>query len=373
MLKGEVRHMEKKSKFYISKHTGFWAVCATVLCLAAYITILCMIQTMSGGTEPVPYGFYVARDVFLVIFTIFLTAFLTGWLVEVRTKNEIYANAILRDVFANPVFYKEFSVENKRTMLGELEKELLFDENDQIQNMYESIKKKMADVKKEGYYYTSCNYHVSCSVKDGIISKEVNRTIRLCPYDESYSVQDLLVLNWAGLKEIPDHFRLKSVVVDGKPLKKEEYTVTDVPHPIETDSFCGYSIAHMCRITGELPLSRKRDTVISVSYVTKVPLRDNIYTCRTGVPCKRFSVYVNLEDSPDYKLNAVAFGFLDAAKDSPSCLNDHEVRIEFDDWVFNKDGVTISFAKKKPDLPAAGKERPAGKEWKKQWLLRNRV
>ena len=23
--------MEKKSKFYISKHTGFWAVCATVL------------------------------------------------------------------------------------------------------------------------------------------------------------------------------------------------------------------------------------------------------------------------------------------------------------------------------------------------------
>ena len=137
--------------------------------------------------------------------------------------------------------------------------------------------------------------------------------------------------------------------MNGKPLPREKYDIKDTRSPVEVESFCGYTISYWCQLKEDVELSCDESTEISVSYITKVPLSDNLYTCRSKVPCKHFVVTVNLENSPEYKLNAVAFGFLDTAKRSPDCVNDHEVRVEFDDWIFSKDGVTVAIAPKRTE------------------------
>lgn len=343
--------MEKKRKFYISKNTTFWATVATFICFIAYMVVLICISWISqSATASVPYGFYVARDIFLVVFTILLTTLLTGFFVEVRTKNDLYANAILQDVLVNPFFYKEFSDETKKLMLNELERELLFSNNADVQNMYESIQQKLSSVENTGYYYEECDYHVSCSISKGVITKRINRTIRLRSYEKKLTIRNLMVLNWSGLESIADHFSLEQIVYNGQEIS--DYTVENIKSTNDTDSFCGYTVSHLCKVTRDVELYSDKNTTISVVYTTKVPISDNLYTCRTSVPCRRFSVSVNLENSPEYKLNAVAFGFLDAAGASPAGINDHEVRIQFEDWVFNKDGVTIAFAPKGQTLPA---------------------
>lgn len=336
--------MKDIKKFRIPKKTVFWSVLAVVLSSTMYVVCLTTITKLqSVSAVAIPYVYYVLRDISLVISTILLTAILTGLLIEVRTKNDIYADAVLQDVVANPVFYKEFSHQTKQAMLYELERELLFSNNASILEMYGSIKRKLSTVNKDGYYFSECNYHVVCSIQDDIITKEINRTIRLRSYDPQYTIQDLTVLNWTGPNHPDsDHFQLISIQYNS--VTTTNYEIVDVEPPSDVDSFCGYSISHQCKFTQEIELSSDADTRISVCYVTRVPISDNIYTCRSSVPCKNFSVDVFLENTPNYKLNAVAFGFLDSAKHSPATITDREVRISFDDWVFNKDGVSIVFA-----------------------------
>lgn len=104
-----------------------------------------------------------------------------------------------------------------------------------------------------------------------------------------------------------------------------------------------------------LNLSDTQDTTLAVSYTTRVPLSDNIYTCRSSVPCKDFSVDISLVDTPDYKLNAVAFGFWDSAPYARINTKENNIRVSFDNWVFTKDGVSIVFS---PNLkpPATAEE-----------------
>ena len=344
------KDLKQNEKFYMSKHTKIWSSATTGFAFVVYVVMLIVIElaARSGG---VPYGLYVARDISLVVFTILLTSIITSGLIEVRSKNELYHDTVFHDVISNPAFYREFSDETKEEMLNNLEQELLFSGCRQIQNMYGSIQEKLSEAKEAGYYTTECSYRVSVHISGDVITKEISRTLRLRSYRDTCKVEKLNILKWSGI-EISEHFTLLGVELNGMPTK--EYGCETTRDPSNIDSFCGYTVSYHYYMEGSLQLSAQKDTVISVSYCTRVPISDNIYTCRSSVPCKKFSVSARLEDSPGYKINAVAFGFLDTAKRSPTRLADHEVHVEFDDWVFNKDGIVVVFAPSpgKAPLPA---------------------
>lgn len=329
-------------KFYISSKTMIWSTVSLVLSFTAYIVLLFCITSLSSAQEPVPYRLYVARDVLLVVFTILLTSILTSLLIETRSKNELYRDTIFDDVISNPAFFQCFSAETKQNFLQSLEQELLFSHSSITQAMFNSIQKKLIEATTVGYYFAECSYHLSCKVDDISVQKKINRTIRLRSYENTHIVLNLPVLKWSGLEAFDDHFTLESISLNGVPA--QGYKTDIVRDQVSLDSFCGYSVTYYYSLVGPIVLQANSDTIISISYTTRVPLSDNIYTCRTSVPCKRFSVYAYLNDSPTYKINGVAFGFLDVAARSPVPLSDNEVRIEFDDWIFNKDGVVISFA-----------------------------
>lgn len=331
-------------KFYTSKKTAVWAVISTLLSLIIYVVVLICIESISTTGGTIPYGVYVLRDISLVVFTILITSIITGFLVETRSKNELYHNTILDDVIANPVFYQSFSDDTKQEILHNLEQELLFSNNVKVQNMYESIQKKLSEATSEGYYFSECSYHVSCKIDTTSILKRINRTIRLRSYANKYTVNNLPILKWSGLHTIGHHFLLDQIYINGNPVPKDNYKLKATQDSSHLDSFCGYSVTYTCTLIKPIELQANTDTIISISYTTRVPLFDNVYTCRSSVPCRRFLVDAHLEDSPNYKINALAFGFLDVATRSPVPLSDNEIRVDFDDWVFNKDGVVISFA-----------------------------
>lgn len=331
-------------KFHTSKKTVVWSVVSTLLSLIIYVVILIFIESFLAVDRPVPYGFYVLRDISLVVFTILITSIITAFLVETRSKNELYHNTILDDVIANPVFYQSFSDETKQEILRNLEQQMLFLNNSKVQNMYESIQMKLLEATKEGYYFSECSYHVSCKIDDTSILKKINRTIRLRSYENTHTIHNLPVLKWSGLHTIEHHFSLDGISINGRSASKDSYRLKSTQDSTYIDSFCGYSITYECVLIKPIELQANTDTIISISYTTRVPLSDNVYTCRSSVPCRRFLVDAHLEDSPNYKINALAFGFLDVATRSPVPLSDNEIRVDFDDWVFNKDGVVISFA-----------------------------
>lgn len=329
-------------KFYISKKAVIWSTLATFCSFAVYVVLLIAIQSIISAQQIVPYGLYVARDISLVVFTILLTSIFTSWLIDTRSKNELYHDTIFDDVISNPTFFRCFADETKQNFLERLEQELIFSNSSIIQNMYKSIQKKLLDATTVDYYFSECNYHLSCKIDDTSIQKKINRTIRLRPYGDTCTIHNLQVLKWSGLEAFDDYFILDSISINGEPVKG--YKTDSVRDRISLDSFCGYVVTHYYSLVGPIVLQADLDTIVSISYTTRVPLSDNVYTCRSSVPCKRFSVYAYLEESPAYKINGVAFGFLDVAARSPVPLSDNEIRIEFDDWIFNKDGVVISFA-----------------------------
>lgn len=337
--------LTKQKKFYIPPKTAFWSIVTTLFCAVVYIVMLIVIGDMTSSGTETAYGYYVVRDIFLVITTILLSTLLTSMLVETRTKNELYYNAIFDDVVSNPFFYRSLSPETKRSMLNTLEKELLFSGSKQISQMYESIQQKLSQEVYTQYYFSECNYHIIWVVneEEGTITKYINRTTKIRSYEDKCPISSFRAVRWSGIR-MNGCFTLEYVKVNGKQLHESQYNLSSASIdavPINNQ----YTVSYNCTFSQEIELHADQDTVISVSYTTKVPLSDSTYVCLSRVPCKRFSVDATVRGS-SYKLAAAAFGFLDSAQNSPPCVNDQEVRIEFDDWVFSQDGVTITMSKR---------------------------
>lgn len=332
----------KGKKFYISRNTLFWAVLSAVVSTIIYIVMLTIIARLESGSQHVPYGCYVVRDVFLVVATILFTVILTGLLVETRTKNELYHDTIFLDVVSNPAFYQAFSPEVKSAMLNTLEKELLFGGNVPLQGMYVSLQSQLSRAREKGYYYSSASVTIVWSIDESTqtITRETVRTVKIRSYDEQRKVENFPILSWEGV-QMDNCFILNGVSIDGHSL--QDYSLLDCAnHSGIPRSLGGYTAARHYTYKDKLTLYRNRDTTVSISYVAKTPLAYNLYTCRTAVPCQQFSVEAFLKTPGNYKLNAATFGVLRSVEESPMRANPQQVHVSFEDWMFEGDGVCIA-------------------------------
>ena len=107
-----------------------------------------------------------------------------------------------------------------------------------------------------------------------------------------------------------------------------------------------YTVRAYYRLKDNITFYNNRSTTIQITYVTRVPITDVVYSSRLIVPCKKYHFRFKIDDSTtNYKINAQAFGFQEDAMKNPAGSLKNEVTYEINDWLFPSDGVFVTFYK----------------------------
>lgn len=342
-----MKHRNLFKKFQISKHALGISTVFIVICLPLYIYFLYLDKLYSAQAVSSPgsapynnYAIGVAKDILLIFISIFGSTLISSLLIEVRKRNDYYADLLVNDVFSSPSFYNTLNDEYKQEMLDNLENNIYFHSNPQIAEMYGSIKTKLQKCNTQQYFFEDLNYSVVCTVKDNRIIKDIIRTVKIRSYEDKCIVKHYMLMKYSTEK-LKDNANLESVVINETPLEKDDILISNKPITDVMHKKLGYDTEYTYKLKNPIVLSSQTDTVIIVKYRSVVPLSDNTYTCRVSVPCKKFSMQFIIKESPQYKLSAFAFGFWDCAVSTPNNDSATDVNIEFSDWIFEHDGAAV--------------------------------
>lgn len=286
------------------------------------------------------------RDILLVIISICGTNLLLSALVEVKSKNAFLTDIIENDVISAPEFYETMKDENKVKIHNALE-EVLYFSYPVVHNMFSNIRSKLnSDI--NSYYFESCSYVVSCSVKDNYIEKEITKKADIKPYDDTFTINDFSVGNFFS-REIDGikPFDLTSLEIDGRKIDLKQ-DVSEKPNVINNlDEQNEYNLSISYIYNKPLEISKSTATKIVVKCKTRTPIDDKVSTFRVTKPCKKFSLIYDIKEHDKYRLAVDAFGFLDDADDSTNNSSNSNININFNDWIFKHDGVVVSILDKK--------------------------
>lgn len=350
-----------KRKFHIPARTNFWVGVAFGGIFIFYLVITALLNYKemfppadnSSGYARLLYVLNVLRDILLTVLSILGTTWLTSWIIEMRTKNELYDNFLSNDFFSDPRIYSNMTPSVQKEMLSNLENALILHNNQHLSEMYGNIKDKFSSLGNENYYYEDCSYTVNCSIKSDRIEKSISRTIKVKSYHSSEEVNGLQLLSWSGCP-LPHHLTdlvLHHITLDGQPISNDNLEKRKLSPNHITGVDSGYTKKYSYHYKKPIELSDSKARIFSISYSTITPLDDIVYTCRANVPCKNFSVDFRVNEPTECKVTGRAFGFFDAAVHSPIIEEDQQVKVSFNDWIFPYDGVVITFYPKNANFP----------------------
>lgn len=343
--------MSKKFKKFKISFTGMGMLgLVDFVLFVLYIICLVYMQDQSAAN----YVFVnLVSNILLVGISIATTTLITAPLIEVRNKNALYGEIIQSDVLSAPEFYETLSKEDREKMLKGLEANLYFDKSEAKEDMYRSIRKKLAS--DEGQIYLeSCTYRIKCEVHDGCFEKTVLKTTDVRAYKPTIKNEHALCVTSAPVVDgRSSTSEIISLRINGRDvdIKGEIKTVV---RPIRNDAFeqkNGYTQESAHYYSGKLNLKPDRATKIELSYKTVVPLSDIFYSCRSPYPCHKFSFSYSMggREAENYALAVCAFGFADDAKKSPNhCDGTPEIEVNFDNWIFPLDGVAVTMKRRTP-------------------------
>lgn len=341
----------RKDKYYISSKTNFWVGVSVLIIFIAYLILTVVSNSMGNSSKTLRIVIPVLRESVLVALSIVGTTWITSWIIDVRSKNEMYNSNMANDFIGDPDIYKCLSIEKRQEMLAALENQFVLNNNKKLSVIYNNVKKKFVELSSEKYYYEDCRYNVICRIYSDRIVKNITRTIHIYSYSEEEKISDLLLVQWAGLslEGIDETFKVRRVMINGKEIplesivKRERQLENNISGPD-----AGYTQKLSYHYKEELLLSSIKPCIISISYTTITSCDDIVYTCRANVPCKNFSVNFRVVQSDTHKVVGRAFGFFDAAVNSPIIEDTDQVVVSFSDWIFPSDGVVISIAPVSP-------------------------
>lgn len=347
----EMKKYEKqRAKYYISHRVKFWSIISTVVTGIVYATLLLYINRGDAIGENSSYWIYAGRDICLALFTIMLSSVFTCMLIEVRSRNEMYGDAVLRDVVSNPAFNSALHRQAKEDLLHQLEEQVIFRGNGVVADMYDSIKQKVISRRDDNYYFTECHYRIKYEVEsNGKIKRSIIKTLKIRSYEESYEAKNLCVLVWTGLASETESLYIEPIVVTGFRKEKEEEFLPvqqDRDRKESIDVCSGYDVERPVVLKNALRLSSKYDTQIVVRYQYETMPDNSMHICRTSAPCKSFLVQATVaSQNSDYTLRGAAFGFKDNGRRLSEGASGNSFQISFDDWVFSGDGVVVVLSK----------------------------
>lgn len=346
-------------RYYVSKPVMGLMIGVDVLSMVLYLVLLFCI----------PYSKHtplweVCVNFFLVLFSVFSSALLSVLLIETKSKNDMFREIMCTEVLSSPELYECLSEDKQRSMLNGLECSLLFNNCEQKQSMYNSVRRKIegfqtddAGSSQQGYYFEKCQYDIKCSIKNGYIEKDIIKIIDVRSYRPQTIESYVLCENsgeWvAGLKPMEIVcLKVGAKEYNENDLQPENALVTYDNESVQNEVYnekSGYSKRIIVKYNRPLNISPDKETLIEMRNITRVPINDIAFTCRLKFPCHKFSFSYRIigENASNYRLNARAFGFAESGKSAPNRHDDEpEISISFDNWVFPHDGVAVTMLEK---------------------------
>lgn len=288
-----------------------------------------------------------ACNILITIITISASTFLTSIFIERRDKNNIIEDVIVNDLFTSESFINKLDEEKFNNLLSSLESKKHFSNNKIKAEMYAAIREKLNNAPLDGkpLYYEKCSYDINCKEYATHIEKEFIKTIKVKSLNGKFREKKFILLSIASCPiDGVETSEIKSFKIDGKNIdlkyiQKQSYKV-DAMNVKQ-----GYDEGTKYIYDKPIDFSVHNIKTIEIEYITRTPIDDGSYSCRLPYPCKSFNFKFSL-DSKNYKINPIAFGFIDDAKDSPNRPRDRKnVTINFEDWIFPLDGVCVFLEK----------------------------
>lgn len=353
--------MKKEWRRFRTRPLAVWVgIVSDIVILILYI--IC-IQMLGGTPEETDSWrstmLNVISNVLLVGFSVLTTSLISIPFIDVRGKNDLCSELLLGDVLRTPEVFNVLPSQQKEELFHSLEYSTYFDNCIQKEEMFNSIKRKFSggpgslqggDTQKN-CFFESCNYEVVCRVEDGYIKKHITKSFDLRAYTK-LSLNEFPLCSSTFI-DLPDSGHGTPVVdtlhIDGE-LKDVNITVSSREREADSgfDKRSGYGKCVGFYYKGKLNLDPDKPTKIMVSYKTKVPVYDVAYSCRMSHPCHSFHFKFRLEGeaAKNYRLAVNAFGFWDDGKRSPNNNDLSAVNVDFYDWIFPRDGVSVTLIQK---------------------------
>lgn len=283
----------------------------------------------------------------LVILSMVVSSFLSALLIDTTSKNNIVSDLLINDVFSNCDFYSILGKEQKQKVLKSLEKELYFSEKPIFHDMYSSIRETMNEQIHDNIYLENCSISIKCKILDKYIEKEVSKTIGIKSYNKFFRLSEFPIVSRAYSESVPcKPMDIDKLIINGELINTNDIILKGVTEETPLEAKNGYTTVNQFVYSKNIDVNNEKETKIEIRYRTRVPLNDKTYTYRLPHACKSlvFDFSLSGEESHNsYRLNTVAFGFIDDAKNTPNISNDKlSTKITFNNWIFPNDGVTVT-------------------------------
>lgn len=352
-----VRNYLKKFK------TKFSAiVIGAIIDIVILILYIICLHILKGNPENINIYAAVALDIIsnilLVGLSILTTSLISIPFIDVRGKNQLCAELLLGDVLKTPEVFNILSKDQKEDLLHSLECSLYFDNQGPKEEMLRSVRNKINGISQNNgltdfsqIYFNTCEYDVDCSFNGNYIIKKFTKNIEICAYRKKTVSNFLLCRSIFAKIDDLESPSITSLNIDGseidinKFVKREEEKASSA-----FDKRGGYKENVVLYYTGKLELSPEKPVKIMVSYITTVSSNDVSYSCRMACPCNKFKFTFRLtgDQAKDYYLAVNAFGFWDDGKKTPNPPDENKIFVHFDDWIFPRDGVSVTLVRKDP-------------------------
>lgn len=285
---------------------------------------------------------------FLVIASITGTNLLTSLIIEKNSKNQEWRNIISQDVLSNHAFYDYMDSQTKDAISSAIKYSINEYNNTVLQNeIMQSIVKKL-NFQRETYYFNKCDYSINCEVFSDCIKYDMKRVTEIYSYEDEYIIPKFRIAVVANSCDNTHDISHIEISLNGRQLTEDEYIIESGNPNEESDIERNeYNTIKSIYLKGPLTLYSEKNgknncTTIVYKQIAETTLDDVVNSYRASKPCKNFSVYFNLETKDKYKLVSNAFGFIDTPNGEKDMDVDYISRVEFNDWVFEDDGVVIT-------------------------------
>ena len=296
----------------------------------------------------------VMKTASLIGVSILATSMLSVYFIEVKNRNDSYHDFIYNELLSTPSFYEKLDNATQKKILKDLEKNLYFEGDEILSEIYAEMRGKMPKFKEHFFYYDDYNVTVNCKVKDNQIQKSITKTFNLKSYDDTVTISNYPLANHVCENENQNAtiFDFSAKMMNKNGVYNEIDVKIDKSQIIDAmDKKCGYNSKTTVAMKDDLVLYKDKSVKITVNYKTIVDITDKMFILTTRAPCRKSNFTFGLSSENNshnkFKLVPCAFGFVDDAKNSHNDPdNEHMVTLTFPNWIFPKDGVVIELQEK---------------------------
>lgn len=339
---------EKVYKFKVNKVN--WGLLLSFLLLSIFLYAICLAVENETDSTVTKETLDICKNTLVVIMSVLGTSLISVPLIETKNNNSLFSQMIVKDIFSSEEFIQMLKDSDQEKILSNLECSRYFNNGREKQEMFKSIREKITKISNEpqqDIYYEKCDFKIRCEVFEDRIEKHITKTLFIRSFNQATKINKFHLAQEQYGESNLTHIKNLTVKVGDDDYTKNIVTSQDISKK-SNDIKSGYKKVLNYYIDKAITIPKKSFLEITISYVSTVDIDDLVFICRITRACKKFKFDYKVVSKTEskYKLNCAAFGFIDDACKTPNHNDDEpEICIEFNDWIFPKDGVYVTMVK----------------------------